>query len=334
MKKLISDEDIIAHGRSIITAEASALTKLAQSVREEFAHAAREILAVANKGHVIVSGMGKAGFIGQKISATLASTGIPSFFLHPAEAVHGDLGRYRKHDLALILSNSGETDEVIRIVPQIKRMGCPIISITASKESAIAKYSDVVIEIGSIKEACPLGLAPTTSTTAMLAIGDALAMSILELQNFTPEQFATFHPGGKLGRQLLKVTDIMRTGENQCVVSKELETRAVLQSITATPGRPGAASIIDQTGILIGVFTDGNLRRLLASNEDFLAKPIAETMTSNPRTVSVHALAAEAMNILSKYKIDQVIVIDDHKKPVGIIDIQDLFEVKTALQES
>jgi len=319
----------VAYAKTVLDLEAKAISALGNGLTEDFEHAVSLVLSMADTGHVIVSGMGKAGFIGMKISATLSSTGVPSFFLHPAEAVHGDLGRYKKTDLALILSNSGETEEIVRIIPQIKSIACPIVSITANKSSTLGKYSDITLEIGSIEEACPLGLAPTASTTAMLALGDALAMTILKEQNFSREQFARYHPGGNLGRSLMKVDEVMRRDHEHCLVPESMPARQVLQAITSTVGRPGACSIVDSEGKLVGIFTDGNLRRCLAQGADFLDVSISEVMTRNPRVIDSGKLAADALQLLSEYKIDQIIVVNSELKPIGMIDIQDLLSFKT-----
>lgn len=325
--------DLINYAKSILNLESFAIQALNEQISESFAHAAELILHTSKQGHVIVSGMGKAGFVGMKLSATFASTGVPSFFLHPAEAVHGDLGRYRKTDLALLLSNSGETEELNRTIPQIRQIGCPLISITASATSTLGRHSDLVLTLGNIEEACPLGLAPTASTAAMLALGDALAMTILKMQNFTREQFAFFHPAGKLGRKLLKISEVMRTEDRNLIVPETMIAREVIRAMTATPGRPGAAAVVDNKGKLNGIFTDGDLRRLLGQSDDFLNQPIANSMSKNPRTISDSALAADAMAILSEFKIDQVIVVNDNNQPVGLVDIQDLFETRSALNE-
>jgi arabinose-5-phosphate isomerase len=323
-----NNENILEYASSVLETEAKAISAIIPTINDSFSHAVELILATSKQGHVIVSGMGKAGFVGMKISATFASTGVPSFFLHPAEALHGDLGRYRKTDLSLILSNSGETEEINRTISQIRSIGCPIIAITSDPNSTLGKHSDVVLPIGAIEEACPLGLAPTTSTTVMLALGDALAMSVLKKQDFTKEQFAFFHPGGKLGRKLMKVSEIMRTGDRHCLVQENTSTRTVIQSMTKTVGRPGAATIIDSKGKLSGIFTDGNLRRLLSEGSDFLDLPISENMTRNPRTVNESNLVADVSAVLAKYTIDQVIIVNDHNEPVGLVDIQDLWAFK------
>ncbi len=308
--------------------EGNAVLSLTSAIDDSFAHAVETILAMSSEGRVIVSGIGKAGFIAMKISATFASTGVPSFFLHPAEAVHGDLGRYTKQDVALLLSNSGETDELIRIIPHIKRMGCPIISLTAQGGSNLARYSDITLTIGKLREAGPLGLAPTTTTTTMLALGDALAMAVLNQKDFTKEQFAFFHPGGEIGRSLLTVQEVMRTGEENCIVHENVRVREMLHSITNTKGRPGAASVVHSDGTLAGVYTDGQLRRDLEQGADFLDFPASKVMTAKPKTILPDKLADEAMQLMSEFKIDQLIVIDESNKPIGLIDIQDLVSIR------
>ncbi|RMD86623.1 MAG: KpsF/GutQ family sugar-phosphate isomerase [Candidatus Dadabacteria bacterium] len=323
-----SSTDIAEIGRRILQAEAEAINTVAETLGEPFVKAVHTILNAPPTGRIVVSGMGKAGFIAMKISATLASTGTSSFFLHPAEAVHGDLGRYSQDDIALVLSTSGETPEILRVLPAIKRVGCPIISITSTADSSLAKHSDVVIEIGNIKEAGPLGLAPTTSTTVMLAVGDALAMAVLEHKGFSKEEFAFYHPGGSLGRKLMKVKDLMRTGEENAVVEENVTVREAIHVITTTKGRPGACAVVDSSGILKGVFTDGNLRRCLESGKDFLDKPIKEVMGRNPKTVAPDSLVEEALNIISKHKIDQLIVVSKDFKPLGLLDIQDIMSIR------
>jgi len=324
--------DSLAYAKAIMNEEAAAVQTLARNLDNSFLHAIELIKEVSNGcGHVVVSGMGKAGFVGMKISATLASVGIPSFFLNPAEAAHGDLGRYTKHDLALIFSFSGETEEILRVLPLIKHLKCPIIAITASLESNLAKISDVVLPLGAVNEAGPLGLAPTTSTLMMMALGDALAMSIIRLKNFSKEEFAFFHSGGSLGRALKPVTAIMRTGDMHCIVSEKETARRVLQLMTETRGRPGEATIVDDNGKLVGVFTDGNFRRCLATQEDFLDRPISNVVTRNPKTVPLEAYASDALQLMSTYKIDQVLVMNADNTPAGLVDIQDLIEVKTML---
>ena len=314
----------IPYAKETLKLEADAVNRLIELVDESFDKAVEVILAMSSEGRVVVSGMGKAGFIGMKISATLASTGVPSYFLHPAEAVHGDLGRYTKEDVALLLSNSGETDEILRILPQIKRMGCPIISITSDGDSGLSKRSEVVLSIGRIEEAGPLGLAPTTSTTVMLALGDALAMSVLKAKGLTREEYAQFHPAGALGRSLMQISEIMRTKDEFCTVPDTVTVREALQAITATTVRCGSATIVDSDGRLSGIYTLGDLKRCLAKGDRFLDRPINELMTVSPKSVKPNQLVSEARSVMMEYQIDELIVLDDENRPVGLIDVQDI----------
>ena len=316
--------DRISYARSIVSQEAQALVAAANLIADQFTRAVDLILAITASGNVIVSGMGKAGLVGNKISATLASTGVPSFFLHPAEAVHGDLGRITAKDLALVLSNSGETEEVVRLLPALKEIGCPIVAITGRPESSLARHSEVVLATGVTGEAGPNALAPTTSTTVMLALGDALAMTVQRERGFTPAQFAFYHPAGELGRSLLLVSQVMRSGPELCVVRESDSAKQVLHAITLTKGRPGAAAIVGSNGKLVGIFTDGDLRRCLDQSENFLAEPISKVMGRAPKSVRPEQLAQEALRLMREYHIDQVLVVDQDSRPVGLIDIQDL----------
>lgn len=323
-----SRQRIFDYGKEVLRVEAEAIDLLLESLSSSFIDAVELISTHESNSHLIVIGMGKAGLIGRKISATFASTGTPSFFLHPAEAIHGDLGRITKYDVVLILSNSGETAEVLQILPYLKRIASPIICITGNANSTLTKHSDIVIPIGKFEEAGPHGLAPTTSTTVMLALGDALAMCTMRERRFSQEDFAFYHPGGDLGRSLMLVSEVMRSGDAHCVVNENISTCDVLKRISSTRGRPGAASIVDTNGILAGIFTDGDLRRCLEKNSEFLSKPVSEVMGKNPKTITENKLAQEALRILSEYKIDQVIVVDSSLHPVGIVDIQDLVQLK------
>ena len=308
----------------ILLQEAKAIEELTKLLDDNFDHALATINEMPTGGRVVVSGMGKAGFIAMKFSATLASLGVPSFFLHPAEAVHGDLGRYTKNDVAFIMSNSGETPEILKLLPHLKKIGCPLISVTSNSSSSLGKHSDVVLMIGKHNEAGPLGLAPTTSTTAMLALSDALAMSFIEMRGMSHEDFARFHPGGDLGRSLTLVSDIMRTGEFNCVVPTNMKVREVIHQISITKGRPGAACVVDNAGKLFGIFTDGNLRRCLEKDSDFLDHPVSDYASQNPKSIHKDKLAQEALRIMSEHKIDQLLVLDDSGALAGLIDIQDL----------
>lgn len=314
----------VQYGQSIIREEIAALSQVADLLGESFARAVDTIISLSSGSRIVVSGMGKAGFVAQKISATLSSIGFPSFFLHPADAVHGDLGRFNENDLALLLSNSGETSEIVRLLPTLKQRGSHIISITSTVASTLGQHSDIVLETGYFPEAGPLGLAPTTSTTVMMALGDALAMSLVNKRGFTREEFAAFHPGGSLGRSLMLVSEIMRTGSSCCVVPESMVTKEALHQITETKGRPGAAAIVNDAGALVGVFTDGNLRRCLDQDIGFLAKPIGSLCSRTPITTTPEKLAQEAARIMQERKIDQIIVVNQNNSPVGLIDIQDL----------
>ena len=324
-----SNQMLVEYGRSILHEESAAVSSVAQNLSPAFAVAVRAIAGLAPTARLVVAGIGKTGCIGMKISATFASIGVPSFFLHPADAVHGDLGRVTPQDIALLLSNSGGTPELLQVVPGLRKLGVHIIALTSDAHSMLAKRSDTVLLLAKNPEAGPLGLAPTTSTTTMLALGDALAMTVLKLRPISREQFAVFHPGGNLGRTLMLVSDVMRRGDQLCIVDESLVTRTVLQKISETRGRPGAAAIIDATGRLSGVFTDGDLRRLLNKKADFLDLPISAVMTRTPKIVRTDVLAQEALKILSEYQIDQVIAIDDQHRPAGMVDIQDLVHWNT-----
>lgn len=312
------------YAKNILASEAEAIQRLSNLLDDNFDHALKALSELPPGGRIIVSGMGKAGFIAMKISATLASIGIPSFFLHPSEAVHGDLGRYTKSDISLILSNSGETPEIIQMLPHIKQIGCTSVSITSSKNSTLARHSDITLCIGKQNEAGPLGLAPTTSTIVMLALGDALAMSVLEKKGFSQSDFARYHPGGDLGKSLTLVSEIMRCSEKNCIVPHNMKIRDVIHKISETKGRPGAACVADANGCLYGIFTDGDLRRCLEQDNNFLDHPVSDYAGRNPKTISSDKLVQEALRIMSEFKIDQLIVTDDNKNILGLIDIQDL----------
>ena len=320
-----SDQDeLIQYAQQLLQHNAKAVESIVDRIDQEFIKAIEAIAGMANQGHVIVSGMGKAGIIAMKISATLASIGIPSFFLHPAEAIHGDLGRFSTSDLALLLSNSGETEELTRIIAPIKKIGCKIISMTSAPNSTLGKNSDICLNLGQQSEAGPLGLAPTTSTSMMLALGDALAMSALKHKKISIEEFAFYHPGGSLGRALMRASELMRTGEQFCVVDEHELTRNVIRKISATPGRPGAAAVINSDKKLSGIFTDGDMRRHLADGADFLELEVSKNMGKSPKTVSPETLAQDLLKLLREFSIDQIIVVNSSSEPLGLVDIQDL----------
>lgn len=315
--------NVIKRAKQVLDIEAKAVSDLKKNINQDFRKAVQLILR--SKGRTVVTGMGKAGIIGQKLSATLSSTGTPSLFLHSAEAIHGDLGRVTKDDVAVILSNSGQTEEIKQLLPFLKKLGAKIIAITGNTKSLLARYSDAVLDTGVKKEACPLGLAPTASTTAMLAMSDALAVCLLDLKGFKEKDFALYHPGGLLGRRLiLKVADIMRTGQANPVVGEEKRVSEVLFKITKA--HAGSASIVNKKGRLVGIFTDGDLRRHLEKDPDLSRRRVKEAMTLCPVTVEPQMLAQEAMRILKEKKIDEVPVVDKNKRPVGLLDVQDLLK--------
>ncbi len=315
--------NVIKRAREVLEIEAQAIKLLKARLGKSFIKAIELILKC--QGRVVVSGMGKTGIIAQKFSATLASTGTPSLFLHTAEAIHGDLGKVTSDDVVIILSNSGATEEMKQLLPILKKIGAPIISLTGNFKSVLAKYSDVVLDVSVKKEACPLGLAPTASTTAALAMADALAVCLLERKGFKEKDFAFFHPGGALGRRLiLTVADIMRQGQANAIVREDKLVSEVLLAITRA--RAGSAIVVDKGGRLKGIFTDGDLRRHLASDQNLPGRLIKEVMTLNPTVVNKDMLAAEAMRILQAKKIDEIPVVDKFMHPVGLLDVQDLLK--------
>ncbi|MDI6758594.1 MAG: KpsF/GutQ family sugar-phosphate isomerase [Candidatus Omnitrophota bacterium] len=316
--------NILKRAKEVLDVEAQAILNLKPRIGVSFQRVVSYMLKT--KGRVVVSGMGKTGIIAQKFSATLASTGTPSLFLHTAEAIHGDLGKVISSDVVVIISNSGSSNEIKQLLPLLEKIGCKIITLTGNAKSILAKYSDVVLDISVEKEACPLGLAPTASTTATLAMCDALAVCLLELKGFKEKDFAFFHPGGALGKRLLlKVEDIMRKGLDNPIVHEEKKVSDVLLKITQA--RAGSATVVDALGRLKGIFTDGDLRRHLEADKDLPRRKVKEVMTKNPQVVSAGMLAAEALCILKDKKIDEVPVVDKNKRPVGLLDVQDLLRI-------
>ena len=316
------------YSREVIEAEAEAIRSVTPVVDASFAKAVEMIYNCT--GSCIVSGIGKAGIIGQKISATLASTGTPSHFLHPAEAVHGDLGRLRKNDIVIVLSYGGETDEVTRLINLVRQLQIKLIAITSDNDSTLSKHSDVVLCMGKMSEACPLGVAPSVSTTCMLAIGDALAFTIMKARNFSVEDYIRFHPGGSLGAELMTVEQSMlfRPGE-KLPIAEVTDTMKRLLEKTADVKRHGAVMIVDKNGKLTGIITDADLRRLM-TKEGLHAFDLkaGDVMTANCKRIRVDALAAEATAIFHKYRIDELPVVDADNKPVGLIDVQDIVTIK------
>jgi arabinose-5-phosphate isomerase len=311
----------IRRAKEVLRIEAEAIRRLIPRIGRAFEAAVA--LLVGCKGRVVVSGMGKAGLIAQKMSATLASTGTPSHWVHPAEAIHGDMGRVTKDDVIIAFSNSGETEELTRLLPVIKRIGTRLIALTGNPKSTLARHSDVVLDVSVDREACSLNLAPTSSTTAMLAMADALAVVVAERKKFKERDFALLHPGGQLGRRLLlRVRDLMRTKEANPVVRESARVKDVLVAITKA--RAGCASIVDARGRLRGIFTDGDLRRHLDSATNLAQRCVGDLMTRRPKTIDPDRLAAEALRILREHKIDELVVVDARQRPVGLLDVQDL----------
>lgn len=318
----------LEYASQVISAEAIAVAKMSQIVDGSFEAAADLIYSC--KGSVILTGMGKAGIIGQKISSTMASTGTPSHFLHPAEAVHGDSGRLRKTDVVLALSYGGETDEILRLINIVKQLEIKIIAITGNDKSRMAKYSDIVLCMGKLDEACPLGVAPSVSTTCMLAIGDALALTVMKARNFSVEEYARFHPAGSLGAKLITVEQSMmlRNGEKLPIACADDNVKQMLGK-NIDVKRHGAVMVVDSNGRLAGIITDADLRRLLAKNgTDLFECKVGDIMTANCKRIKASALAAEAMAIFHKHRIDDLPVVDEHDRPVGMIDVQDIVSLK------
>ena len=314
---------VIATGRRVLEIEKAALSDLKKKIDGSFVRAVEMLLAC--KGRVMVTGMGKAGIIGRKIAATFASTGTPAYFVHPEEAMHGDLGMVVSNDIVLAVSNSGETEELLRVVTlitMIKKIGARIISITGDKGSTLARHSDLVIDISVEREACPMNLVPTASCVASLAMGDALAMALLEERGFSPEDYAFYHPGGSIGRRLLMIKHIMRKKNKTPIVTQNQTVLKALERISAA--RAGTASIVDSKGRLVGVFSDGDLRRTMQKDHDALAKKISLFMTRDPKTVYQETLVAEALRIIKEKDVGTLVVIDKKGKPIGIVDERDL----------
>jgi arabinose-5-phosphate isomerase len=308
--------------RRVLEIEANAVAGLIPRIDESFARACDLVLACA--GRVVVTGMGKSGHIGSKIAATLASTGTPSFFVHPGEASHGDLGMITPTDLVVAISNSGETAEIITILPLLKRLGVPLITMTGQPRSTLGEAATVVLDVGVTEEACPLNLAPTASTTATLAMGDALAVALLESRGFTREDFALAHPGGTLGRRLLlRVEDVMNTGKDVPKVGPDALLAEGLVEMTRKS--LGITAVVDPAGRLLGVFTDGDLRRAVDRAVDIHRTRMREVMTTGSKTITPAALAAEAVRVLERFKITALLVVDEHDVVVGALNVHNLF---------
>lgn len=320
MEKVKTGE-IISWAKKVLETEKKGINDLIGNLNNDFLETIKIIFHC--RGRIIVTGMGKAGIIGQKFSATLSSTGSSSFWLHAAEAVHGDLGSVREDDVVVVLSYSGETDEIKNLIPFIKKIGIKIIAITGNIKSSLGRYADSVVNVKVDKEACALGLAPTTSTTAMLAICDAISVILQKLKGFKEKDFAFFHPRGSLGRKLLlKVKDIMRKGRFNPIVDENALVKEVILKITSS--HAGAAAVVNKKGKLAGIFTDGDLRRNLEKYPQLLKKKVKTVMTVKPVVVRDDDLAFQALKVLEKKKIDEVPVVDKDYRPAGMLDIQDL----------
>ncbi len=323
------DQSLVEFARQVISAEAKAVQDMALAIDDAFEQAVRMVLGCS--GSVLTSGVGKAGHVARKVSATFSSTGTPSHFLAPTDAVHGDLGTIRRGDIVLIFSASGESEEILRLLSLLKKLNHPVIAVTSSANSGLGRFADVVLKMGPIEEACPLGLAPSASTTAMLALGDALSLSVMRQRHFTAEDFAIFHPAGQLGRKLLRVREAMtfRLGENLPVASDALTVGGVLDAVSRIKRRSGAVILVDPTGKMSGIFTDGDLRRLVTEDSGGgLQRPIRQVMKANPKRIAAEALASEAMALMRQHRIDELPVVDDDDHPVGLIDVQDLVVLK------
>ncbi|MFO1394384.1 MAG: KpsF/GutQ family sugar-phosphate isomerase [Steroidobacteraceae bacterium] len=312
---------MIARGRRVLEIEAQAVAALAERLGDEFAEACRLVLACT--GRTVVTGMGKSGHVGRKIAATFASTGSPAFFLHPAEASHGDIGMITAGDVVVALSNSGETGELVAILPIIKRLGVPLIALTGRRDSTLARYATVTLEVSVPLEACPLNLAPTASTTAALAMGDALAVAVLEARGFTEEDFARSHPAGSLGRRLLMhVEDVMRRGDELPAVGPDTLLAAGLLEMSRKG--LGMTTVLDDGRRVIGIFTDGDLRRALDRHVDVHAATMRDVMTTGGRVARPRMLAAEAVRLMQEHRITALPVVDDEGRLVGALNVHDL----------
>ena len=317
--------DIRRLAERVFRLEAEAILGLIPKLDARFEHAVELLRRCA--GRVIVTGMGKSGLIGRKIASTLASTGTPAYFLHPAEGVHGDLGMVSRGDVVLALSNSGETDEVLAILPPLKRLGVPIVLLTGNPTSALARQCEVVLDVSVAEEACPMNLAPTSSTTAALAAGDALALALLELRGLRPEDYAALHPRGTLGwRALFRVSDLMLTGDAMPVVSENTPLREVIAEMTRK--RKGMTTVVDAAGRLAGVITDGDLRRLYLKGGSIDELTAGQVATREPKTIRADELAAKALEVMETWQITSLVILDGSNRPAGVIHMHDILRAK------
>lgn len=312
---------VLARGRAVLEAEAAAIRDAQARLGDAFVGAVRAILAC--KGRVCVTGVGKAGLVGNKIQATLASTGTLSYSLHPVEALHGDLGMVHGDDVVIALSKSGGS-ELVQLLPPLKKMGCAVILLTARPDSPAARHADFVLDIGATEEACPLGLAPSSSTAAMLALGDALALTVMEQKAVEPDQYASYHPGGALGRFLMKTREIMRTGDNCPTVRQSATLAEFYETVLKAPLRAGAAAIVDDAGKLVGIITHGDFFRLFKNRATDWDRPVGEVMVRDPKRIGADARVMEALELMRRFAIDELPVVAEGDKLAGLIDIQDL----------
>lgn len=318
----INADAVVAAGQAVLDAEAEAIRDAAGRLDHAFVEAVRTIVDCT--GRICVTGVGKAGLIGNKIQATLASTGTLAYSLHPVEALHGDLGMIHADDVVIALSKSGGS-ELVQLLPRLRHLGCRVILLTAHPESKAAEYADIVLHIGTTPEACPLGLAPSSSTAAMLALGDALALTVMELKAVQPDEYASYHPGGALGRFLMKAAEVMRTGADCPTVHEGATLVACYEAMLSAPRRSGAAGIVDAEGKLVGFVTHGDFFRLLSQPNGWrLDRPIVEIMTKSPKRVSVDDRVTQAQHVMKQFAIDELPVVSDDGRLVGMIDIQDL----------
>ncbi|MCL2626287.1 MAG: KpsF/GutQ family sugar-phosphate isomerase [Cystobacterineae bacterium] len=322
----LSENTMLHFAQTVLETEAAAILALRHKLNGNFEKAVALMLQC--RGHIVAMGMGKPGFIAQKLSATLASVGIPSFFLHPAEAAHGDIGRIAPGDVGVVLSNSGATEELLRLLPAFKRLEMPLIVLTGDAQSPLAQHATTVLEIGCINEACPMGLVPTASSAALHALADALALSLAREREMTPEKYALLHPAGALGRSVMRVGELMRQGPSNPMVGETAPLSEAILVMTQTPGKPGASNVVDAENKLVGIFTDGDLRRLIQSQQLNLDTPIGHFMHKQPRCAYTNELAMTAAARMRQYQIDQLPVVDEQGKAIGLLDIQDLLAIR------
>ena len=320
----MTKETIIAHGKEVVRIETEAITRLAENINDEFVRAVEVIDKC--KGRVVLTGMGKSGLIARKIVATMNSTGTAAIYLHPTDALHGDLGMVRNEDVVIILSKSGNTEEMMNLLPLLKRLGVIIIGMIGNKDSKIGRQSDIFLNIDVKEEACPFDLAPTASSTAMLVMGDALAVSLLQRKGFTAQDFAMLHPGGSLGKRLsLKISEIMISGEQIPIVHENASLKDSILEITSK--RLGTTCVVNDSGVLLGIITDGDLRRLLEKTLEIKSFKAKDVMSKHPKVITADLLASFALQQMENYKITSLVVVDKEEKPIGIVHMHDLVNI-------